>query len=164
MAPSTVAAPLMSNFISSMAGGSLREIPPESNVIPLPTRQMGGTLFLAPRYSQTISRGGWSEPLVTARNAPIFRALMPRSSKSLAVMLGHCLANACVRLPRYVGVHTLGGRFARSRASEMPLPTAAPISRPSAAALESCAFSVATLTLARRGDLGLVLVFRSGIL
>ncbi len=47
-APSTVAAPLMSNFISSMPGGSLSEIPPESKVIPLPIRQIGARAFLAP--------------------------------------------------------------------------------------------------------------------
>ncbi len=34
----TAAAPPMSDFIHSMAGGGLSEIPPESNVMPLPTR------------------------------------------------------------------------------------------------------------------------------
>ena len=48
IAPSTVAAPLMSNFISSMAGGLFEEIPPESKVIPLPTRQIGALALLAP--------------------------------------------------------------------------------------------------------------------
>src|SRR5437016_4128952 len=41
-AASTAAAPDMSNFISSMPGGSLREMPPESNVTPLPTSTTGG--------------------------------------------------------------------------------------------------------------------------
>ena len=63
-----------------MAGGSLSEMPPESKVMPLPTRQMGGTDLRAPRYSHTMSRGGWSDPWVTARNAPIFSPLIARWS------------------------------------------------------------------------------------
>ncbi len=96
-APSTVAAPLMSNFISSMAGGSLSEIPPESKVIPLPTKQIGAVVALVPRYSHTINRGGWAEPWVTARNAPIFKALMPFSSNTLVLMRGHSFAKAWAR-------------------------------------------------------------------
>ena len=41
MVPMTQAAPLMSNFISSMVGGSLSEMPPVSNVMPLPTSTDG---------------------------------------------------------------------------------------------------------------------------
>ncbi len=41
MAAMTEAAPIMSNFISSMAPGSLSEMPPVSKVMPLPTRTMG---------------------------------------------------------------------------------------------------------------------------
>ena len=37
-APNTAAAPHMSNFISSMPGGGLSEMPPVSKVMPLPTR------------------------------------------------------------------------------------------------------------------------------
>ena len=41
MAASTVAAPHMSNFISSMRAGSLSEMPPVSKVTPLPTSTTG---------------------------------------------------------------------------------------------------------------------------
>jgi hypothetical protein len=40
MAAMTAAAPPMSDFIHSMPCGGLSERPPESNVIPLPTRAM----------------------------------------------------------------------------------------------------------------------------
>src|ERR1700730_2780739 len=89
---------------------------------------------------------------------------MPFSSNTLVLMLGKALANACARVPRYVGVHTLGGRLARSRDSASPLLTAAPMRRPSAAAFSPRASATATLTLDKRGGLGLAVVFRSGIL
>ena len=57
-AAATAAAPLMSNFISSMPGGSLSEMPPLSKVTPLPTSTMGGGNFFAPWYSSTMKRGG----------------------------------------------------------------------------------------------------------
>ena len=41
--PSTLAAPLMSNFISSIAGGGFSEMPPVSNVTPLPTSAVGAS-------------------------------------------------------------------------------------------------------------------------
>ena len=46
--PSTLAAPHMSNFISSMAAAGLSEIPPVSNVMPLPTRTTGACDLAAP--------------------------------------------------------------------------------------------------------------------
>src|ERR1700676_1491618 len=89
---------------------------------------------------------------------------MPFLSNTLVLMLGKSLANACARVPRYVGVHTLGGRLARSRDSASPLPTAAPMRRPSAAAFSPRASATPTPTLDKRGALGLALVLRSGIL
>src|SRR3981081_2400736 len=44
-APITAAAPLMSNFISSMPGGSFSEMPPLSKVTPLPTSTTGGRVL-----------------------------------------------------------------------------------------------------------------------
>ncbi len=41
IAPNTLAAPVMSNFISSMPGGCLSEMPPLSKVTPLPTSTTG---------------------------------------------------------------------------------------------------------------------------
>ena len=47
-APSTLAAPHMSNFISSISGAGLIEIPPVSKVMPLPTSTTGGWSLAAP--------------------------------------------------------------------------------------------------------------------
>src|SRR4026207_1450636 len=41
IAPKTLAAPVMSNFISSMPGGCLRDMPPLSEVTPLPPGHLG---------------------------------------------------------------------------------------------------------------------------
>lgn len=41
IAPKTLATPVMSNFISSMPGGCFNEMPPLSNVTPLPTSATG---------------------------------------------------------------------------------------------------------------------------
>ena len=46
--PSTVAAPDMSYFISSMSGAGFNEIPPVSKVMPLPTNIWGASLVVAP--------------------------------------------------------------------------------------------------------------------
>ena len=43
IAPNTLAAPDMSNFISSMPGGCFSEMPPVSNVMPLPTSATGAS-------------------------------------------------------------------------------------------------------------------------
>ena len=48
VAPITDAAPHMSNFISSIAGGGFKEIPPVSKVIPLPISMTGAWFALAP--------------------------------------------------------------------------------------------------------------------
>ena len=46
--PSTLAAPHMSNFISSISAEGLMEMPPVSNVMPFPTSTTGRSLLLAP--------------------------------------------------------------------------------------------------------------------
>ena len=46
--PSTLAAPPMSNFIWSMSGAGLIEMPPVSKVMPLPTSTTGAALLPAP--------------------------------------------------------------------------------------------------------------------
>ena len=71
--PSTLAAPLMSNFISSIAGGGFSEMPPVSNVTPLPISAVGASPRAPPLYSRTIRYAGSSVPLVTDRNEPICR-------------------------------------------------------------------------------------------
>ena len=46
--PSTLAAPHMSNFISSISAAGLSEMPPVSKVIPLPTSTTGFAFFAPP--------------------------------------------------------------------------------------------------------------------
>ena len=46
--PSTLAAPPMSNFISSISAAGLIEMPPVSNVMPLPTSTTGASSAPAP--------------------------------------------------------------------------------------------------------------------
>ena len=46
--PSTLAAPHMSNFISSISAPGLSEMPPVSKVMPLPTRTTGACVLAAP--------------------------------------------------------------------------------------------------------------------
>ncbi len=58
----------------------------------------------------------------------------------------------------------LGGRFAKSRDTAVPLPIAAPILRPMAVGFTARAFSAATLTLESLGGFGFAPDFRSGIL
>ena len=54
----TAAAPDMSNFISSIAPGSLREMPPVSKVIPFPTSTIGARGPRGALYSMTMNLGG----------------------------------------------------------------------------------------------------------
>ena len=51
MVPSTLAAPHMSNFISSISGAGLSEMPPVSKVMPLPTSTTGFSSALPPVYA-----------------------------------------------------------------------------------------------------------------
>ena len=55
MTPKTVEAPDMSYFISSMSAGGLREIPPVSKVMPLPTKTSGASLALPPLCWSTMN-------------------------------------------------------------------------------------------------------------
>ncbi|MDT4837404.1 hypothetical protein FQZ97_711350 [compost metagenome] len=76
--PSTLAAPHMSYFISSMVAAGLSEMPPVSNVMPLPTSTTGPRAafapFLAallPAWRSTMKRSASSEPRATDRNEPM---------------------------------------------------------------------------------------------
>jgi hypothetical protein len=101
--PSTLAAPHMSNFISSMPGPGLSEIPPVSKVMPLPTSTVGATDLAAPVYSSTMKRIGSTEPRATAANEP-----MPSFSISLGPSTWHLmpafLPKALATSPKCVGV------------------------------------------------------------
>ena len=74
IAAMTVAAPVLSIFISSIRSDGLIEMPPESKQTPLPTiarcrPSASVSPFLPERM--TIIRGGLSLPRPTARNMPI---------------------------------------------------------------------------------------------
>ena len=71
MAPTTAAPPAMSCFICSMCSAGLIEMPPLSNVTPLPIRPSTG-LPGAPSGSwrMTISRGGSALPRATPCSSP----------------------------------------------------------------------------------------------
>ena len=101
-APSTAAAPDMSYFISSICAAGLIEMPPVSNVTPLPTSATGAA-SPAPRYSSTMNRGSVWEPCATASAAP-----MPFLPHLLAVQHGHREAVGLAELLRDLG--EVGGR------------------------------------------------------
>src|SRR5690625_5813312 len=70
--PSTLAAPHMSYFISSILLAGFIEIPPESKVNPFPTRTIGAaSLFSARVYLSLINTRGWDETVATDIKAPI---------------------------------------------------------------------------------------------
>jgi len=60
-APITDAAPVISPFISSILRAGLSAIPPESNVIPLPTYAKLRLAFDG-LYERETKRGGFAEP------------------------------------------------------------------------------------------------------
>ena len=116
-APSTLAAPHMSNFISSMVAAGLMEIPPESKVTPLPTSTTGASPRTPPVYSRTMSLGGWRLPRATASRAPMPSSRIRSSSRTSAESESNSSARASAHSARWDGVHTLPGRLPRSRAS-----------------------------------------------
>jgi len=84
----------MSNFISSMPGGCLSEMPPLSKVTPLPTSTTGASPFAPPLWRSTISLAGSSVPAVTDRNDPIFRRFNSGSSSTSARTVLYCFASS----------------------------------------------------------------------
>ena len=127
--PSTLAAPPMSNFISSISAAGLIEMPPVSKVTPLPTSTTGATDLCAPWYFSTMKRSGCSEPWDTAMKAP-----MPKASTSagprISALRCDFLASWRAASASSVGVAWLAGRFAHSLASSMPRTVAQPSSKP----------------------------------
>ena len=67
----TAAAPPMSEVMWCMLAAGLMEMPPVSNVMPLPTSATFlAFLFFAPRWVSRTSRGGRDEPLPTPITPP----------------------------------------------------------------------------------------------
>ncbi len=148
--PSTLAAPHMSNFISSMPAPGLMEMPPESKVMPLPTSTCGRAPFAPPRYSSTISFAGSLLPAVTESRAPIFSSAIFFSSNTLHCRRGCCAASARALAARCDGVQMFAGRLPSSRARFAP----AAIARPSPSERKVAAAGLAALpstTLRSRG-------------
>ncbi len=76
----------MSNFISSIAGPGFSEMPPVSNVTPLPTSTTGLSLP-APRYFMTMSFAGSAVPAVTDSSEPMPSFFMSASVRIVVVSL-----------------------------------------------------------------------------
>ena len=116
----------MSYFILSMLSAGLMEMPPVSNVMPLPTSPSTGPSFTpSGSYRRTISAGGSAEPCATLQKAPIF------NSCSFSVeWTSHCKPTSCAisaaRWPRIVGVSLFPGSFTRERAKFWLSPTMTP--------------------------------------
>ena len=93
----------MSNFISSISAPGLSEMPPLSNVMPLPISTKGALPLAAPWYSMTMKRGGSSDPCATARKDPIpIFAIFARSNTS--TLNPNCLPSFLASLARWLGV------------------------------------------------------------
>ena len=104
MVPNTDAAPHMSHFISSIAGEGLREIPPVSKVIPLPTRTIGFSDDFPPVYSIVIILEGSSLPLPTLKKEPIFNEAKSFSPKVFILSFGNSFLSPFTFLSIILGV------------------------------------------------------------
>ncbi len=84
MTPITAPPPHMSNFMSSILSPGFSEMPPESNVRPLPTTATVSTLPFTPFGSHviTISFGGCADPRATPSSEPMPRAAMSARSST----------------------------------------------------------------------------------
>ena len=98
--PNTDAAPHMSNFIWSMSRPGFSEMPPLSNVMPLPTSTSGFCFLGLPWYSIAMKRGGSSLPAVTERNEPILSASMSLRSRTVTLTSGNSFASSSACWPR----------------------------------------------------------------
>ena len=117
--PNTLAAPHISNFISSMPGPGLREMPPVSKVMPLPTNTVGAWASAAPLYFKTINRRGWAEACATAAKEPM-PSLVTSFNPITSQDMRECLAMLFATWAKCSGVAWLAGRLPHSRASATP--------------------------------------------
>ena len=130
MAPMTEAPPDMSPFMSPMPAACFSEMPPVSNVIPLPTSATLLSGFCgSPRYSITMSFGSLALPAATPSMAPMPCVIMssrPRTVMARPLSFATAVAISAMR----VGVTTLAGSFTMSLVtmtlSAMSVPDAMP--------------------------------------
>ena len=111
--PRTVAAPAMSDFISGMEAGCLRDRPPESKVMPLPTRATRERARRGAQVTRT-RRGGRAEPRPTPTMPPKPPSSSAASSRTSASRPA-ASARASARAAKTAGVRRLGGSSTRSR-------------------------------------------------
>ena len=116
MAQTTAAPPDMSSFILSMFSAGLIEMPPVSNVMPLPTspRTVPFTACFG-SCRRTITRGGSGLPRATPSSMPIFRSAIRCSSRT-STCRPAALAIFAARSANTRGVRLLPGSLASSRA------------------------------------------------
>ena len=136
----TAAPPAMSSFIRSIMSAGLIEMPPVSNVTPLPINPSTGPPVTPGGVCDRVSsRAGSIEPRATPSISPIPSASMARSSW-ICTSSDVPAARAAPRSTKTRGVSTLPGSLAISRAKLV----ASPRMRPRATAATRSGAGVST--------------------
>ncbi len=117
IAPMTAAPPAMSSFIRSMPSAGLMEMPPVSNVMPLPTSPSTGEAGAPGGLCvMTITRGGSALPRATPSSRPMLQPLDLVLVEDLDRQVRRSRAMAAPRSAKTDGVRTFAGSLQRSRA------------------------------------------------
>ena len=138
-AASTVHAPVLSIFISSIRSAGLMEMPPESKQTPFPTSarwRPRASFSPSPPERITIIRGGFALPRPTARNIPI-PSSAARTSSMTSIQRPWAAAIARASSARTCGLTSLAARFASRRVRFVPSPMITPRSAAAARAAAS---------------------------
>ena len=125
--PITEPAPDISYFISSIFGDGFRDMPPVSNVIPLPTNTIG-CLFFIGIYLIITSFAGCVLPCETDSKDPILRVRICFSSRTSTFKFLFNFSNFFASFAKKVGLHIFGGVSPRILALLRPLAIAIEIS------------------------------------
>ena len=116
IAQMTAAPPAMSSFMRSMPSAGLMEMPPVSNVTPLPTSPSTGDAGApAGLWRITITRGGSALPRATPRRRPIPSCPISRSP-STSTATPALLQISAARSAKIEGVRTFEGSLDSSLA------------------------------------------------
>ncbi len=128
--PNTVAAPHISNFISSIPAPGFNEMPPVSKVMPLPMSTIGFLLAAAPLYCMAISFASSALPAETESSEPMpsfFISVSPKTSTDRRLLP---FLMAFASFARCVGVQILAGRSLRFLVIAIPEAMALPCAQP----------------------------------
>jgi hypothetical protein len=137
----TAAAPLMSDVMWSMLAAGLIEMPPVSNVMPLPTRATEARGESPPDQRSRTSRGLREEPWPTPSTPP-YPAAASAASSSTSTSRPAAPASSTARAANDAGNRSFGGVLTRSRAvltasatatAVRTVASASPVSAPSSA-------------------------------